>query len=390
MRPNLTLLAILLLLAASTDLSGQDPFFVHFFNNKSYFNPALTGFRGAMTLDAKYKSQWGSSTVVSYDTYGVSYEESVPCGWMDYGLHFYSDQEGDGILTTHEFGGSLAGTIPIAYGRNTGSHNIRAGMSFFLGQKRVDFSRLVFSDQLNRKYGIYDNTGALNPTAFVVPNGGESQYYLMPKVGAVYRYAAGARRNNPPRVFVSSFMAGASVHNLLDVFQGANVGHTSSLLNLDTELSLRQTYFIETEIAMPFGSANNYFSLTPLLLYQTQNRLDYLEAGAKITFSRRISAGAYYHLSTPSAEGTNTSWFNLILELGTVIGKKDKHRVDFGFAYANNFTGLQNVVGPLLEFSFSYHIRRSNFCEIMGRQNELGGGVLCPVSPSGKIYEPIW
>ncbi|MBR9920039.1 MAG: type IX secretion system membrane protein PorP/SprF [Bacteroidetes bacterium] len=381
---------ILLLLFISATASAQDPFFVHFFNNKSYFNPAMTGYKGAISLDAKYKTQWGTQQVVPYETYGVSLEESVPCAWFDYGLHFYNDKEGDGILTTNEFGASLAGTIVPYTSRTGGTHNVRLGMSFYMGQKRVDFSKLIFSDQLDRKYGLYDNTGALNQTSFVIPNGGESAYYLMPKVGLVYRYAAGKRRNNPPRVFLNSLTFGASLHNALSIFGSSDFGHISSLLNLDTRPSLRSGFFLETEFAMPIGNRKSYVAVSPLFLYQQQNQLDYFEAGAKMTFSRNVGFGAYYHFSSPSGEGNNTSWVNLVLEFGAVLGSREKHRVDFGVAYANNFSGLQNIVGPILEFSFTYHLRKSSFCDLTGRQNELGGGPLCPVSSRGKIYESIW
>ena len=100
----------------------------------------------------------------------MSLEESVPCALFDLGLHYYGDQEGNGRLQTHQLGASFAAAPVFRDDRHNGTTNLRIGGSFFWSQKRIDFTKLVFSDQLDAKYGIFDRLGNLNPTSFVAPN----------------------------------------------------------------------------------------------------------------------------------------------------------------------------------------------------------------------------
>lgn len=392
-KPTVFFLALFCLTTFS--VNAQDPFFIHFYNNRSYYNAALTGMRGATTLSIKYKEQWRSSGVVPFQTMAASFEESVPCGWFDYGLHYYGDQEGDGILQTHQLGASFAAAVPLSVDRQKGASNLRFGGAFLFAHRQIQFDQLIFSDQLNEKYGIRDRLGMLNPTAFVAPNSGRSPTYLTPSVGGLYRYVKGSAGSNMLNGgFLNSFMVGFSYHNLLVLGKNENFGHISSLLNSQYQTPERLTFFGEAEWAWPFRKRNLFISVSPLLLYQKQKNLDYLEAGIKFGYSRNLAFGLYFHLNSSSDQGNNTSWFNLLLEFGGIVvkGTHNDHRIDLGIAYADNFSGIQNVVGPILEFSFSYHINTSSFCKIVGREDEIPytNGPHCPVSGRGKIYDDLW
>lgn len=370
-------------------LVAQDPFFIHFYNNRSYYNPALTGSRGALSFDIKYKDQWRTDNIIPFQTAAVSVEESVPCGWFDFGAHYYGDREGDGILETHQIGGSFVGTPP-----SSKPWNLRMGASMFWSQKRIDYSRLVFSDQLDPKYGTLDRFGNPNQSSFVPPdNNGRSLFYITPAVGLVVRYASDIKKYRSRRAYLNSFMAGASYHNILAFGNNEDRGHISSLLDLRYQTPERLVFFAESELAMPFSRNGQYVSLTPLLLTQFQRQLNYIEAGVKLSYMNSVSFGGYFHLNSRSDQGANTSWFNFLVELGkTFEGANNYHRVDFGFSFATNFTGLQNIVGPILEFSMSYQIGKSNVCSWMGREDEVlyQKGPKCPVSGRGKIYDNIW
>ena len=194
--------------------------------------------------------------------------------------------------------------------------------------------------------------------------------------------------------YLNSFQAGVSYHNLLTMGDNNNRGHISSLLNLRYQAPERVATFAEFEFALPFSTRGAYLALTPLILYQKQSNLDYWEIGMKMAYKRNFAFGAYAHFNSRSDLGPNTSWYNLVIEFGGVVieGRENNHRFDIGIAYADNFSGLQNVVGPIFELSISYHLNRSNVCNWIGRSDEVGyrNGALCPVSPSGKIYDRIW
>ena len=377
---------------------AQDPFFVNFKGSPWYFNPALVGSVGATSLHLNYKNQWKSAGHVPYETKSASFEEAVPCGWFDYGFHYLRDVEGDGILTTNQFGGSLVGTIPsgIKYRKSDKSgFNVRAGFSLMWAQKRIDFDNLVFSDQLDPKYGEFDRFGNINPTAFPFSGGGESMWYFTPSVGMMMKYAAGTKYKKPWELFLNTASLGLGFHNPLDIFNNQNIGQISSLIDLQTVAPNRLSIHGEVEGVKIFARTNQFLALKIQTLYQTQTNLDYFEIGGSIDFNRIIAIGSNFHFTSFSDQGRNTNWWNFFVEVSPIFpGPKDKYRnrIDFGFAFANNFSGLQNVVGPILEFSISYHLDQSTYCNLTGNSDmvKYKGGPICHRNGRGKIYDQIW
>ncbi|TXB68931.1 type IX secretion system membrane protein PorP/SprF [Phaeodactylibacter luteus] len=381
-------LALLLLLWPSAILFGQDPFSLHFFGNQSVFNPALTGHRGALSADFKVKSQWASARVANFRSARINVEESLPCSILDYGLQLGFDEEGDGRFQTLDGALKFAGTLPFV-GPNS-VHNIRVGAALGWSQKRIDFSRLVFSDQLDAKYGN------IFGTSFTPPNGGESRVFFTPSLGLAYKALlnAGARQ-------ATSLAAGVSLHNAYSL--GEDIfGNEESVLGFGARIPARFSAFVEAEF-IPYASRRSFFSIRPLLLMERQGedlwrpggRLSYVEAGARFSLNRALGLGIFYHFNgRPAADGFHTNWFTFTAEAGTVFGSSSNQRVDLGFAYSNNFTGLRNAVGALYEFTLSFHLLSSPGCRIMGRP---GGGpgqqMPCPAmraSSRQKLFENIW
>lgn len=166
-------------------LSGQDPFFIHFYGNESAYNPALVGYKGSTSFSAKYKSQWAAGTVPAFRSTWVNFEESMPCNLLDYGLNLNYDEEGVGVFRTYDIGLKVAGTIPFDIGKS--GNNIRLGLSLQRSVKTIDFTRLIFSDQLDPKFGLVDANGDPIPTGFVPPDESGSHPFFTPSAGFAYR-----------------------------------------------------------------------------------------------------------------------------------------------------------------------------------------------------------
>ena len=171
---------LLFLAFFSIPLLGQDAYLQHFHNNEASFNPAFSGQRGALRVGFSFREQWGAETADQYRSRKLTLEESLPCLPLDYALFARQDQEGAGKLTTNEFGGSTAAVIniPSKHFDRFDKLNIRLGLGFTFGQRRVDFGSLTFLDQIDPFFGLRDADNNLNPTGFIPPNGtGESQWY---------------------------------------------------------------------------------------------------------------------------------------------------------------------------------------------------------------------
>ncbi len=370
----------------ATALWAQDPFFIHFFNNESFYNPAMVGYRGAMTINLKYKSQWGSKELSPFQSGIISLEESMPCSFFDYGLSFRFDQEGEGLFNTYDFGGRFAGTIPFLVGNSL--HNLRAGASFQWTHKNIDFSGLVFSDELDPKYGQFDRFGFDLPTGFVPPEGAGARWFFTPSVGFAYKIISNENGTKP-----LTFTLGGSVHNAFSL--GAEeFGDVESILGLEARIPPRYNAFLQTEIIL-FNNNYRFGAITPSIFYQNQEGLDYFELGSKFSLNQQLTIGAFYHHSPNALSGNPTDWMTFMLEWGGLFSNDEK-RFDLGLAYSNNTTGLRNFVGPIFEISLSIHLRKSWGCSMMGRSDEVtySKGAKCPTKSFSrnrkKIYENIW
>ena len=231
-------LIILIVSISHSDVSlfGQDPFYNQFYMNESRFNPALVGYRGALSVMSKYKTQWNNNQTAGFQTGLLSLEESLPCSIFDYGLSMNGDQEGDGLLKTYELGFRAAGTI--AWDAGYSSHNARIGLGLSWSGKRIDYSRLLFSDELDPKYGSVDVLGQDLPTEFIPPNDGRSLWFFSPSIGFTHRILVNRQSRRSPTIHY-----GIAVHNAFSLGRKEYIGNIESLLDKDTRIAPRFNLF---------------------------------------------------------------------------------------------------------------------------------------------------
>ncbi len=381
---HLRLLAFLVL-SFSGKIEAQDPFYTHFYGNEAYFNPALVGLKGSFSLNAKYKSQWPADNVSPFVSGMISVEESMPCNLFDYGLSLNFDEEGAGRFRTYDFGFRFAGTPAFTLGNSV--HNIKLGAAFQWSLKTVDYSKFIFSDELHPKYGTVDVFGNDLATGFVPPNEGESHVFFTPAIGIAYNWLS-----NEDSKKATSLLIGGAVHNAFSIGNDL-LGNEESILGIGTKIPVRINAFARAEFILS-NNNRNFWSMGPMLFYQQQGLLEYGEAGFFTSFNRTLRGAVLYHFSPQTLSGNSTNWFSFNVEFGGRLSQD--RRVDLGLSYSNNFSGLRNIVGPIFEFSITYHLAGSPVCGWMGRGDEVpyGKGPKCPTaafSPGRKkMYENIW
>lgn len=367
---------------------AQDPFYTQFANAESFFNPALTGYRGALSIIGKYKSQWHLANVSGFQTSSLAVEESMPCSPFDYGLHLGFDREGEGLLQTTDFGIRGAGTI--AWDIGVSSHNLRLGLGMIWAAKRVDYNRLVFSDQLDPKYGAVDANGIKNPTLFVPFNDGRSLWFFTPALGFTHRILLNRQRFRSPTIHY-----GAAIHNAFSIGDQHITGNVESILDQNTKIPVRFHLFFTTEFVM-VANGRSFISMRPMAVYQRQGPISYYELGNRVSLNRNLALGLYYHFNFHKGQQQpgNTNWYAIQAEVGGVMAKT--RRIDVGFSYAGNFSGLRNSFGPIFELSLGFHFAASPSCQLLGYKDEVpyGDHIKCPTSSltpgRKKMYEGLW
>lgn len=372
----------------ASGLSGQDPFFTHFYGNEALFNPALTGYRGALSFSLKAKQQWDAEGVDGYHTYALVAEESLPCSFFDYGLSLLQDTEGAGKLRTQQFGGMLAAPLRLSAPAAKNLSQLRIGIGLHWGQQNIDYSRLLFIDQLHPKYGLMGPDGLPITSAFSPPNEGFSNWYFQPSGGLSFRYII-----NPRSKYASNLTTGIALHNLVP-WTGANGrGHSWSVLGLGTPTVPRLTYFFRWEKVLGY-LGRNFVSIRPQLFMQSQRGIAYMEGGLDVSFSRQFTGSFYLHASRPNEGLSSTNWASIQVETGFFPGHSS--RIDLGMGYSFNTSGLRNFINNIFELTLRFSFASSPSCSLAGEPAAYGKNrpLPCPTiresSGKNKIYENIW
>ncbi len=194
--------------------NAQDPHFSQFFASPLTLNPALTGkFDGSLRVAGNYRNQWPAFNNV-YTTSTLSLDFSIlnkiipDNDTWGVGIIALTDKAGGGVLTDNFVG------ISTAYHKalnENGYSQIGIGFQGMYGQKRLDFSKLYFSDQLT-PFG-FDLTV---PSADIATLSNTNISYLDVNAGVIYTGSTSDKNN---------FYFGASMYHInrhKESFQGGN------------------------------------------------------------------------------------------------------------------------------------------------------------------------
>lgn len=367
-------------------LKAQDPFFNQFYHNESSFNPSLVGYKGAFGFQSAYKSQWAASDVRAFRSGRFSLEESLPCSIFDYGINMGFNEEGEGILRRIDLGFRFAGVVPFNIGDSR--HNIRIGAGLQWSQNSIDYTRLTFSDQLDPKYGLYDRMGIANPTAFVPPNEGHSNWFMTPSAGISHRILMD--HTNPRS---GTILYGLSFHNAFSLKKGDFTGNEESVLGTGVKIPARYSFFATYEF-IPWMNKSQFLAVRPLLVAELQSKISYVQTGMRVSLNRFFAAGVYYHTNSKPEEGVNTSWLTFNMEFGWTI--QNGARVELGLSYTNNLSGVRNYLNGMMEMSLGVYFPISPSCALAGKGDQVPYGnqtrcVTSLITPGRyKMYESIW
>jgi type IX secretion system PorP/SprF family membrane protein len=137
--------------------TAQDVNFSQFYNNGIYYNPAMTAIGNGYTYTVNARNQW-TPIPGKFNSFVAAFEGKV-IESMGFSVLGFSDAAGDGMLRTQ------AGYLSYSYRPvETKKFILQFGASGGLVNKSIDWSRMVFSDQLDEVYG------KVNATQFISPN----------------------------------------------------------------------------------------------------------------------------------------------------------------------------------------------------------------------------
>ena len=342
-------LAIGILLSANQESHAQDPSFSQFYANRIYLNPAMTGMEAGLSLAGIYRAQW-TQVDHGFRTIGASLEWQEPAIRSGLGFSLFRDEEGIAKLATTAVSFSYAYIIPMK------NHSIHFGFEGQWVQKSVDWSKIIFSDQLDPVYGVILPTTAI-PIVDRVSFGDF-------KMGFLWRFKTDL--NLGKMTFKDTHNSfGLSLHHAPYMFI-KNSGN-ESFQNLNTRTHPRLTAHWGSILPMIFFNAGKRkISISPNIKYDIQGEkvLDFKHSlqvftyGLYLMYEGFYVGGSYQNRNAISfARHTNA----LILAVGAYInqgerGRNKKNNFFVGLSYDTNTTGVGPRAGGVFELAFRWTI----------------------------------
>ncbi|RME64507.1 MAG: type IX secretion system membrane protein PorP/SprF [Caldilineae bacterium] len=324
---------------------GQDPAFSQFYANRIYLNPAFTGMDPGLTFVGSSRLQW-VKVDNGFQTHAATVELQEPFIRSGFGLSVFSNREGLAALRTIGLGFSYAYIVPFR------RSNLHFGLQASVWQKSLDWSKLVFSDQLDPVLGVVYPTAAVPGLERVTA----SDFHA----GALFRTEGTLRLGGATYRHVRSAV-GLSVHHLPSLFGGA--GAVESFQYLGTRVPARVTIHAGTIVpVIIFEGVGHRISLSPNAKFEWQG-----ESAAALGQSIRVWTygtyalyegfylGAFFLNKTPVPDRRNTN--ALILSFGW-YQQPGRHgrdpRLFVGFSMDINTTGVGTSAGNVYELNVRY------------------------------------
>jgi type IX secretion system PorP/SprF family membrane protein len=227
------------------NLQGQDPLSSQFYFNPIYMNPAFVGFNHSARIGGNVRNQWTAipSKFVTYNCWADIYTPALSNGGL--GVMAMQDVSGEGFLKTTSFGVIQAYEFILP---NIG--RLRTGYNVTVVNKKVDWNKLVFSDQLD---GLHDY---INPPS-VIPGNSQGRSFADINVGFLFDFAKIKNEN----VNITQ-TAGYSCNHLLQ----PNESLHNDELNV---LPIKHTYHYAMILEFPRDKNNSWY-ISPNFIYERQ------------------------------------------------------------------------------------------------------------------------
>lgn len=289
---------------------AQDHIYSQFFNAPVYLNPALNGeFNGSFRVNMIYRNQW---TAISGDLnyMSTSLDYQLPNFGGAVGLLFNSSSEGTAYLKKN----NIAGIYSYSVGTDgfTASFGLQAGIT----NRKLDFSKLVFSDQLDPRLG-FDGGASMAESPY-----NDSKYY----------FDAGSGVN----FIIGNAMVGASMLHL----NKPDESFTGSKVYTPVRTAVHASYRYALNGDDPYDDEGTF--LIPSVVYYKQAQATSVSAGMQFKY-RGVNAGAWFR---SNGKGQTDSFvFSLIFDIFTNSYKNQKLRLGVSHDATTNKLNYSNTSG---------------------------------------------
>ncbi|MBU2650048.1 MAG: PorP/SprF family type IX secretion system membrane protein [Bacteroidetes bacterium] len=318
------LLIIGFLIAMLIPAAAQDPQYSQWTANPTYYNPGYVGISQGMRTRFAYRQQW-VKLPEDFRNFNFNMDlaaRNIP-GSGGLGLMFDSDNEGEGYIKRTMIGATVAVRIPIHHNMIT-----QFGILASFVQKRIDWNRLVFTDQLDERYGnIYE-------TSFKHPSDDRVTYPDF-GVGGVFRFVQPTWKATE---VIGSI--GIAVHHLFR----PNETFLQQSSPLPRKLVVTGDFIVQDEInrgrKKSFNISEGGFKFNPGVIYMYQGGMQSYSAGINV-YRDPVYVGIWYR--NDEFEFLNND--ALVLTAGLSIFINEISRIKMFYSYDCMLTDITKATG---------------------------------------------
>ncbi len=310
---------------------AQDPVFSQFYAAPLELNPAFTGGTEGGKIGLNYRNQWPRLNQ-AYVTYSASYDQFFPFISSGFGISVLADNAGRGLYKTTDVSLYYAYVLRVDQ-----TLQIRFGLEAGMINSRVDWSRLIFLDQIDPEFGPISPGGLPYPSEEVPPETGTSLSVFDISMGLL--------------VFNETFYGGLALKHM-------NAPEFSFLkINTDltgTGLPMRVSAHGGAEFdVLSLGRRGSVF-VAPGIQYITQGDFSQLNIGTIFRYDK-VGTGVWYRHTS-----TNPDALIFMLE-----GRQDQFRV--AYSYDMTLSGLGDTGGAhevsfIVNFDYGSSESKYNDC----------------------------
>jgi type IX secretion system PorP/SprF family membrane protein len=318
--------SILAFLAGALPALAQDHMYSQFFDAPVYLNPALNGqFDGDLRVNMIYRNQY-TTAPGNLNYYTGSVDLKIPQFGGGVGLMFTHSSEGSASLIKNNIAG--------VYSYSVGSQDfvLSFGLQAGITNRAVDYSKLVFSDQIDSRMGyIPGSTSSAEALQF------NSKYFFDSGFGT--------------NLVIHDWMIGAAVQHI----NQPNESFTGITAKLPMRFTAHASYRLDLNGYDGTDGEDHSFVIPSVVVYK-QSISTAISAGMQYKH-KGVNVGMWYRNN--GAEGPGSFVLSLIFDFH--INKESGEKVRLGVDHDMSFSGLNysNTSGTT-EGSLGYEVTLPN------------------------------
>lgn len=307
--------------------TGQDHSFSQFYASPMFLNPSLAGNTACARLALNYRNQW-PSIPAAYNTYQLTYDQSLPSISSGYGFSVFTDQQADNALSITSINAAYSHQVQLSQ-----DMVMSAGLQASYTQNSLDWNNLVFADQIALDGTITNSTEEIPPE-------NNNVSYVDFSGGLTFDWNG-------------KYYGGFAVHHMNEP---VNTFYNDESAFLPMKISVHGGMAFEIEPAIHTKKTK---TISPNLLYQQQGEFHQLNAGLYVHI-RPLVFGTWYRHNFENPDAA-------IILLG--LQHKD---LNIGYSYDYSLSELGGYSGGAHEVSLSW-----DFCIYVEKSRKVRA-IKCP------------